>query len=96
MAVPSRSPDPHNRNVYRLIVLLLALSCLGFWVERRNETARLAQAQGFVSTDPTPLGVSGGRARGGGFDSPASGGASGGGFSGGGGSFGGGGASSSW
>jgi uncharacterized membrane protein len=66
---------------------MLTLSCLGFFVERRNETTRLADAQGLLSTNTTPQGVSGGRARGGGFDSPSSSGSPGGGFSGGGGAL---------
>jgi uncharacterized membrane protein len=78
MAASSRSLDHHNRNVYSLIVLMLTLSCLGFFFERRNEVARLAQVQGFVSADAVPLGVSGGRARGGGFGSPSGGSPSGG------------------
>ncbi|MBW4485081.1 MAG: DUF1517 domain-containing protein [Tildeniella torsiva UHER 1998/13D] len=81
------SLDHHSRNVYCLIVLMLTLSCLGFFVERRNEAARLAHAQGLLSTDTTPLGLSGGRARGGDFGSPSGSGSSGGGFSGGGGSL---------
>ncbi|MBD1917210.1 MULTISPECIES: hypothetical protein [Cyanophyceae] len=87
MATVPRSPNHHSRNVYCLIVLMLTPSCLGFFVERRNETARLAEAQGLLSTDTTPQGVSGGRARGGGFDSPSDGGSPGGGFSGGGGAL---------
>lgn len=68
------SLNHHSRNVYCLIVLMLTLSCLGFFAERRSETARLAEAQGLLSTDTTPQGVSGGRARGGGFSSPSGGG----------------------
>lgn len=85
MATAPRSLDHHSRNVYCLIVLMLTLSCLGFFAERRSEAARLAQ--GLLSTDTTPLGVSGGRARGGDFGSPSGSGSSGGGFSGGGGSL---------
>lgn len=87
MATAPRPHNLHSRNVYCLIVLMLTLSCLGFLVERRNETARLAEAQGLLSIDTTPQGVSGGRARGGGFDSPSGSGSSGGGFSGGGGAL---------
>ncbi|MEA5450316.1 DUF1517 domain-containing protein [Leptolyngbya sp. CCNP1308] len=81
------SLDHHSRNVYCLIVLMLTLSCLGFFVERRNEAARLAQAQGLLSTSTAPLGLSGGRARGGDFGSPSGSGSAGGGFSGGSGSL---------
>jgi uncharacterized membrane protein len=68
--------------VYSLIVLMLTLSCLGFFFERRNEAARAAQPQGLISAETAPLGLSGGRARGGDFGSPS--GSAGGGFSGGG------------
>ncbi len=86
----SRSHHAHNRAVYLWVSGLLALSCLGFFWESRVEKSRqLAVQQGLLSPEQTPLGLSGGRARGGSFDAPAS--SSGGAFPSGGGSYGGGG-----
>ncbi len=69
------SPPPqsrHARRVYLAILGLLALSCLGFLVENRLAARRYqAQPLGLLGDNTEPLGLSGGRARGGTFDAPA-------------------------
>lgn len=65
-----RSELIHSRNVQLLIMLLLALSSIGFFFEMRRDAAlRQASAQGLV--EGSALGLSGGRARGGSFDRPS-------------------------
>ena len=69
------SPTPqarHNRRVYLAIISLLALSCLGFFIENRLAARRFqAQPLGLVGGNDEALGLSGGRARGGTFDAPS-------------------------
>ncbi|NJN87259.1 MAG: DUF1517 domain-containing protein [Leptolyngbyaceae cyanobacterium SL_7_1] len=74
MQAPVRSPNQHARNRLLLINLLVALSCLGFFIEMKNEKAREAQIQALQNSQApgdAALGLSGGRSRGGTFDAPS-------------------------
>jgi len=68
-----RSAALHSRNVLLSMLLLLAIGCLGFFLEKQVESSRKVQgptAQGLLSQDDSALGLSGGRARGGTFSRP--------------------------
>lgn len=69
-----QSQAKHSRNVLLLVMLLLAASCLGFFLETRfglSQKAQTSEAQGLLSDDQVALGLSGGRARGGTFSRPS-------------------------
>lgn len=68
-----RSSALHSRDVLLSMLLLLAIGCLGFFLEKQAEASRKvhgATAQGLLSQDDSALGLSGGRARGGSFSRP--------------------------
>lgn len=74
MEDPNRSHTIHRRNTHLLMVLLLAATCLGFFLETRAEADRQAQRpamQGLLPQESSTLGLSGGRARGGSFSRPS-------------------------
>lgn len=74
MGTSPRSQTIHRRNLLLVLTGLLAIACLGFFVEVRNEASRKAQSsmpQGLMTQEGSALGLSGGRARGGSFSAPS-------------------------